>query len=375
MEECMMTPPKLKSCSSIRSTYQSSNATNSSAMTTTYYQYAFMLPVSTLVALCAQLCGIGGAAMFSPIFLLLFPLLNLQLHSPQQAVASALLTEVFGFASGLIGYSCRGLIDWKTARKYIVISAPSALVGALLARFVCENVLALRLIYSALMIGLAVYLWISGHNGKSITDIDESTDGAVQSDVESGASAISKKDGSKATMKTLTARNGMEYTYLDIDLPNSKSLYASTIFGSVLTGMLGVGIGEVVLPQLVRRKLMPLPVAAGTSVYVVVVTALTAAVVQFLSLAHETLVVGDISTSGVHVVPWELVVWTIPGVIIGGQLASYVASKRLFSDEHIVRFASILFGSIGIAFLVKACLRGDKLASASTIGDIEAVRI
>ena len=49
---------------------------------TTYYQYAFMLPVSTLVALCAQLCGIGGAAMFSPIFLLLFPLLGLQLHSP-----------------------------------------------------------------------------------------------------------------------------------------------------------------------------------------------------------------------------------------------------------------------------------------------------
>lgn len=339
------------------------------------YQYAFMLPVSTLVALCAQLCGIGGAAMFSPIFLLLFPLLNLQLHSPQQAVASALLTEVFGFASGLIGYSCRRLIDWKTARRYIVISAPSALVGALLAKFVCENVLALRLIYSALMIGLSIYLWISDHNSKSSTGNDASKENADQSDVESGASAISKKDGSTATMKTVTARNGMEYTYLDIDLLNSKSLYATTVFGSVLTGMLGVGIGEVVLPQLVRRKLMPLPVAAGTSVYVVVVTALTAAVVQFLSLAHETLVAGDISASGVHVVPWELVVWTIPGVIVGGQLASYVASKRLFSDEHIVRFASILFGSIGIAFLVKACLKGDKRASTPAIVDIQAVRL
>ena len=66
--------------------------------------------------------------------------------------------------------------------------------------------------------------------------------------------------------------------------------------------------------------------------------------------------------------------WTIPGVIIGGQLASYVASKRIFKDEHIVRFASILFGSIGVAFLVKACLKGDQLASTSTIGNIEAVR-
>ena len=342
---------------------------------TAYYQYAFMLPVSTLVALCAQICGIGGAALFSPIFLLLFPVLGLQLHSPQQAVASALLTEVFGFASGLVGYGYRGLIDWKAARRYIIVSAPSALFGALVARFVCENVLALRLVYSALMIGLGIYLWVSDHGGKSSIDNDTLRDGALKDDaMESGATAMSKKDGSTSTMTTLTARNGMEYAYLDIDLPNSKSLYASTIFGSILTGMLGVGIGEVVLPQLVRRKLMPLPVAAGTSVYIVVVTALTAAVVQFLSLAHETLMAGDMSASGFHVVPWELVVWTIPGVIVGGQLASYVASKRMFKDEHIVLFASILFGSIGVAFLVKACLKGNGLASASTIGNINAVR-
>lgn len=339
-----------------------------------HYQFAFMLPVSTLVALCAQICGIGGAALFSPIFLLLFPLLDLQLHSPQQAVASALLTEVFGFASGLIGYSYRGLIDWKTARRYIVISAPSALVGALLARFVCENLLALRLVYSALMIGLGVYLWISDHSSTS-AEKDASKEGVVKSDVESGASAINKKDGD-TVMTTVSARNGIEYTYLDIDLPNSKSLYASTVFGSVLTGMLGVGIGEVVLPQLVRHKLMPLPIAAGTSVYIVVVTALTAAVVQFLSLAHETLTAGDISSSYINVVPWELVAWTIPGVIIGGQLASYVASKRYIKDEHVVRFALILFASIGIAFLVKACLhvKGDAPASASTMVDVEAVR-
>ena len=341
----------------------------------TYYQYAFMLPVSTLVALCAQICGIGGAALFSPIFLLIFPLLGLQLHSPQQAVASALLTEVCGFASGLVGYSFRGLIDWGAARRYVVVSAPSALVGALLARFVCENVLALRLVYSALMIGLGVYLWVSGHQSTSTTDKDASKAISINKasqtkDVESGASALSKKDGSSSAMKTQVSKNG-EYTYLDVELPNTPSLYAYTVFGSVLTGMLGVGIGEVVLPQLVRRQLMPLPVAAGTSVCVVVVTALTAAVVQFISLAHETLMDGNIDAS-VQVVPWELVVWTVPGVVVGGQLASYVASKRILKDEHVVRFASILFLSIGIAFLVKACLNGDHLAS-TTVVEVEAV--
>ena len=257
----------------------------------------------------------------------------------------------------------------------MVVSAPSALVGALLARFVCENVLALRLVYSALMIGLGLYLWMSDHQSASSTDKDASKAISINKasqtkDVESGASALSKKDGSSSAMKTQVSKNG-EYTYLDVELPNTPSLYAYTVFGSVLTGMLGVGIGEVVLPQLVRRQLMPLPVAAGTSVCVVVVTALTAAVVQFISLAHETLMDGNIDAS-VQVVPWELVVWTVPGVVVGGQLASYVASKRILKDEHVVRFASILFLSIGIAFLVKACLNGDHLAS-TTVVEVEAV--
>lgn len=40
-----------------------------------------------------------------------------------------------------------------------------------------------------------------------------------------------------------------------------------------MTGMLGVGIGEVVIPQLVKKNGVPLPVAAGTSVLVVFLNA------------------------------------------------------------------------------------------------------
>lgn len=49
--------------------------------------------------------------------------------------------------------------------------------------------------------------------------------------------------------------------------------------------MLGVGIGEVVIPQLVKKNGVPLPVAAGTSVLVV-----------FLNAVGEAVVVG-----GIHV--------------------------------------------------------------------------
>lgn len=40
-----------------------------------------------------------------------------------------------------------------------------------------------------------------------------------------------------------------------------------------MTGMLGVGIGEVVMPQLVKKYGVPLPVVAGTSVLVVFLNA------------------------------------------------------------------------------------------------------
>jgi uncharacterized membrane protein YfcA len=38
--------------------------------------YWFMFPVSIVVATCAMLSGIGGAALFTPIFILLFPLIH-----------------------------------------------------------------------------------------------------------------------------------------------------------------------------------------------------------------------------------------------------------------------------------------------------------
>ena len=86
-------------------------------------RYAFMLPTATLVATSCQLAGIGGAALFSPIFLLVFPFLGPQypLDSAAAALASALLTECFGFASGMSSYAHRVLVDWEIAGQYLAL--------------------------------------------------------------------------------------------------------------------------------------------------------------------------------------------------------------------------------------------------------------
>ena len=316
--------------------------------------YLFMFPIATMVATSCQLAGIGGAALFSPIFLLLFPILHLELSTPAQAVASALLTEVFGFASGLYGYSKRGLVDWAIAKEFMMWSIPSAFIGGIVAKIVSEDEVLLRCLYAALMIGLSLFLTFSPKPDVILDD---------------EACILPEKDDN--ALRTLIATDGTEYTYFmdpmdsNINAKNVQNVGA-TVAGSTLTGLLGVGVGEVILPQLVRGRCMPLAVAAGTSVAVVVTTALTAAIIQFsslaLSLTNSAPVIDgqqesmNVVTAFITVIPWKLVQCTIPGVLIGGQLAPFIASSGFISDEKIERFAAALFAIIGIAFAVKAVI-------------------
>jgi uncharacterized membrane protein YfcA len=248
-----------------------------------------MLPASTAVATCCQLCGIGGAALFSPIFLLVFPLLgpDYPLDSAAAAVASALLTETFGFASGLVGYARRDLVDWAVAREILAVAVTGALVGAVCAPSLAGDAQLLRAVYALLMLSLA-------------TDLAR-------------RDCVAPPPGDKLT-------DG-----------------AATAGGAFLTGLLGVGVGEVVLPQISRDR--PLPQAAGTSVAVVAGTAAAAAVTQLAEL--------DASE-----VPWELVRYTIPGVILGGQIAPRLAGR--LDDRQIERAAAALFAVVGAAFALKA---------------------
>jgi len=310
------------------------------------FQYAFMFPVMIAIATCCQLAGIGGAALLSPVLLLIFPLLgpSYPLQTAASAIASALLTECFGFASGLSGYARRGLVDWGIAFQFAVVSMPSALLGAIAASSVASNPMLLRGVYATLMIGLALYLTLAEKPDEQM--LKEECD-------------ISGLDDDGSGLIQIMTADGTPYEYL----PPKKGDWKSTSItagGSGLTGLLGVGVGEVILPQLVRNCCMPIPVAAGTSVAIVVVTALTAAVVQFLTLAS---LISSSSLSGtddtgiisglIEVVPWSLVQFTIPGALIGGQVAPYLASRKLFSDEDIEQFTAALFGIIGIAFGVK----------------------
>ncbi|CBJ25553.1 conserved unknown protein [Ectocarpus siliculosus] len=298
-------------------------------------RYAFMFPVGILVATCAQTAGIGGAALTAPVFLLGFPLLgpDYPLHSVAASVATAILCEAFGFSSGLLGYFRRGLIDPGSALPFILASIPSCLLGALIVPYADERVL--KAIYAVFMLGLSAYLLLDEQGSESLVPEECSVE-----ELESG------------DMKAICTSEGTEYIYRKPDFGTGSGL--STAFGGLMTGMLGVGIGEVVIPQLVKKNGVPLPVAAGTSILVVFLNAVVAAGTQ----------IGGIVSRGGEDVPWNLIAFIVPGVVIGGQLAPKMQGR--LSQRTMEKVLAGVFGGVGVTFAAISVKTLLSLTSVST---------
>ncbi len=99
------------------------------------FTYWFLLPIAVVIAAIANGAGIGGATFFSPLFILVLGL------EPQVAIGVALITEVFGFASGVTAHSRARTIDWKVARMLATVSIPTAVIGSLLAGSISPDLL------------------------------------------------------------------------------------------------------------------------------------------------------------------------------------------------------------------------------------------
>ena len=109
--------------------------------------------------------GIGGAAIFTPIFMIIFPLLGPEYPLPSIAasIGVALLTATFGSSSGFLGYFRKRLVDFKSAVPCILVGAPVGVFGAVLLTSIKEYEEALRGAYALLMFVL-VYVLIRRHS-------------------------------------------------------------------------------------------------------------------------------------------------------------------------------------------------------------------
>ena len=94
------------------------------------------------------------------------------------------------------------------------------------------------------------------------------------------------------------------------------------------------------------KRGVPVAVAAATSVAVVIVTALC---------ASFTLIGQLVSEGGMDAVPWNLVMYTIPGVLIGGQIGPRLQGR--ISHRAMEVGIATLFVVLGVAMLFVAAKR------------------
>lgn len=264
--------------------------------------YWFMFPVSIGVATLAMLSGIGGAALFTPIFVLVFPLLGPEypLASTFAAITTALLTQTFGFFSGFVGYYRRRMIDFDLAWRFIKITAPIGVLGALVA----------HLVYDAVLIGAyAILVFVLAF-------------------------------GLLFLRKPLTGRPNYDQPYRQPNIPASD--FILTGGGAFLTGLVSVGIGEVIVSRLTKRGI-PVGVAAATSVAIVFVTIL---------LTTTTLITQLVRDGGIGAVPWNLICYEIPGVLIGGQIGPLLQGR--VKQRTMERSIGLLFIFLALAMMTVA---------------------
>ena len=278
-----------------------------------------LFPISILIATIAMSSGVGGAVFFSPLFIFALKL------DPSVAIGTALMTELFGFSSGLFAYARRRLIDYRLGFALLMFSVPAAIIGSLSADVFPPIVLKTIFAVGIVFIGVQLYLSFKREEKERL-------------DKEIAGDASIKYESS------LTALDGTVYNYTVCERAMGR-IFAAV--GAFFVGIISVGLAELQEYQLVARCRVPSPVAVGTSIFVVVVSVFVASAGHF----YHFFTAGD---AGVWNQVLSLALFTIPGVLLGGQIGPFVQAR--VDPDRMKAIISFLFISIGLFMLASLAL-------------------
>ncbi len=283
------------------------------------FEFWYMLPVSVAVATVAMASGVEGATFFAPIFLLALGL------PPEVAIGTGLITEAFGFGSGVLAYLKKGLVDFHLARSLLVATVPAAILGSAVAGMVRPEILEAILGTGLFAVALS---FLRAPDADEVSRLDES----VRNDY-----------GGSAAETSIRTSSGEEIRYTVCNRTEGRAVAG---LGALFMGMISTGLGELNGYFLLRRCRVPSRVAVATGVVVVAVTALAAAVIHLWNFIH--------TGGGALGTVLNLCIFTVPGVIVGGQLGPPLASR--ISQNILEKSLGVLFALVGVLMLAKVML-------------------
>jgi hypothetical protein len=270
----------------------------------------WLFPTAVLIATLAMSSGVGGAILFSPLFMLALEL------PPPVAIGTALLTQVFGVGSGAYAYWRRRSIDYRIAGQILLTAVPGAVIGVLAASVIAGETL--RRLFAVGLIFIGVQFFRSYRRERQapipVPDVDRGT-------------------------PTHGDTKGVPSRYT-LYRPRLASLLGAG--GGALLGSISVGLAELLEYHFIVLSRLPSAVAVGTSVAVLFVTTLAAATGHAYGfVAH--------APPGTLTEVWQVVVFTVPGVILGGQIGPWLQTRL---RPMTVRLGmSIIFCSLGLFML------------------------
>ncbi len=284
-----------------------------------------MFPISMVIATIAMASGVEGATFFTPLFILALKL------PTEVAIGTGLITEVFGFSSGLFAYIRKGLIDFQLGKMLLIVSIPVALFGTWLGKLIPPEAL-------KAMLGVGLFVIADSFLRSPETRDIKLLDRDIQS------------HQTNHPQTCITSRDGQSFCYTVANHTEGRLLIG---IGALFLGMLSTGLGELNGFFLIQRCKVPSQVAVATSVFIVAITALTASVghvIQFIQAGNEELTT-----------VLNLVIFTAPGVLIGAQFGSIVATK--LSQKLLERSMGILFIIVGAIVLIELGIANQNLVT------------
>jgi uncharacterized membrane protein YfcA len=267
-----------------------------------------LVGLGVVVGAFGTIIGVGGGFILVPALLLAYPD-----DEPAIIASISLAVGFFNALSGSLGYARLRRIDYRTGLTFALATIPGAIVGAAATNWLPRR--AFDLTFGPLLILVSIYLafW----------------DGAVK-----GGRLASLRPN---VQRTLTDSAGVTYGYSF----NRELGITISFFVGFIASFLGLGGGIIHVPVMVSLLNFPAHVAAATSHFILVFTALTATAVHIVD--------GSLAEGLARMI--ALAVGVVVGAQIGarlsGRLPAGVIVRLLAGALFVVAIRLIIAGASG----------------------------
>jgi uncharacterized membrane protein YfcA len=275
--------------------------------------YFWLLPPGLAIGTFGTLIGAGGGFILVPILLIVYPEENTELIT-----SISLAVVFFNALSGSWAYSRMKRIDYKSGIVFAIATVPGAILGAVSTAYVSRQLF--NLIFGALMIVAAIFLWISAKDDHQ----------SAPSHLPDEKHAVSRR----RTVRELIDAQGARYRYAYDPMIG----IVLSLFVGFVSSLLGVGGGFIHVPALSRLLNFPVHVATATSHFVLAVMAFTGTLVH---IATGNFAQGAARTA-----------FIAAGVVVGAQLGARLSNR--VGGKWIIRGLALAMLFVGVRLVLGA---------------------